>query len=260
MCCIQCCNVSEVLVKTKVLAISILGNFLFSRVLTKLECVSRRTEPEPRIAGAHAAHPRVRRAAARRTVPVAPAGAPPGVHGASFSAQGARLSEHFFPHLPCFCFFCFRTPPPLLSYLASLLTHALPCCFWTPLPDARRSPVSGHPLAFSSTRARLSEHSSRRPSRRLLAFSVTPTHPMPTSAACDTTTSTTMPNAPSPTPSAVPLSSSSSSEPPPGWRSKHNRRPNVPHHRLRVYLPATPGAARVSSLPDESVGRSVCPL
>jgi len=51
-----------------------------------------------------------------------------------------------------------------------------------------------------------------------------------------------MPNAPSPTPSAAPLSSFSSSEPPPGWRSKHDRRLKVPHHRLRAYLPATPGA------------------
>jgi len=51
-----------------------------------------------------------------------------------------------------------------------------------------------------------------------------------------------MPNEPSPTPSAAPLSSFSSSEPPPGWRSKHDRRLKVPHHRLRAYLPATPGA------------------
>ena len=119
-------------------------------VLTKLECVSRRTEPEPRIAGAHAAHPRVRRAAARRTVPVAPAGAPPGVHGASFSAQSARLSEHFFPHLPCFRFFCFRTPP--LYSLPGFLAHP-----HSPLLLLDTS--SGRPpLAFSfQTPARLFE-------------------------------------------------------------------------------------------------------
>ena len=86
-------------------------------VLTKLECVSPRTEREPRIASAHAAYPRVRRAAARRTVPVAPAEAPPGRHGASFSAQSARLSERFFPHLPCFRFFASRRP---LYFLTSL--------------------------------------------------------------------------------------------------------------------------------------------
>ena len=66
--------------------------------------------------------------------------------------------------LPCFCF---RTPP-FTFYLASLLTHALPCCFWTPLvPSGRRSPLSfwTPPLAVF-----LPDAAARRlPSRRRIA-------------------------------------------------------------------------------------------
>ena len=202
-------------------------------VLTKLECVCAALERATLNARASLAHQRNLLDAAHPPVPFARLGTPAFARPRPVSGARARLSEHSS-----------RRASKALAFLSAVAPDAIPpfqtLCQTPTRPLSRRSLafLPRNPLAFS-------RHPPFQTPARLFcvwtAF-VTPQNPMPTSAACNTTTSTSMPNAPSPTPSAVPLSSFSSSEPPPGWRSKHDRRLKVPHHRLRAYLPATPGA------------------